>query len=473
MPGLNDASFQLEMNTMTKKQIHLVELLLGVPYFRTQRLLQKTQFASADEIEDLQRVRLAEVLALALRTIPYYQGLMNGWGQTITRQNSKESLLQFPLMTKEIVRQEVEGLHIPSAIRTIRAATGGSSASPMPFYMDRFVTRQVEKAFMWDQWSRVGYRPGDAWASFTGNVPYAGRIYEHDRLFNKYVFLSFDFTRFGVQEIVAALNRIRPTFLHGYPSVLTNLARAIRRHRATLDFTPRAILCGSEKTFDHQRDYLEEVFQSRVFSWYGHSEYCVLGGECEHSHAFHLYPQYGYVEFLPVNAGHPSGKPLYEIVATGFNNPIMPFIRYRTGDFAVLAEGSCPCGRHYPLVQEVVGRLQEFLVDKEENLISLSALTSLFEKLPFIDEIALAQDKPGEFVFSILPGQTPSPAELEDLKKRIVDTTSGRLIPTIELVKAIPSTAGGKRRLVDQHIDIDHCLTNQEMQIGKDYAGTH
>ena len=45
-----------------------------------------------------------------------------------------------------------------------------------------------------------------------------------------------------------------------------------------------------------------------------------------------------------------------EIVVTDLFNLYMPFIRYRTGDLAVSTRECCPCGRGFPLLDRVEGR---------------------------------------------------------------------------------------------------------------------
>lgn len=85
-----------------------------------------------------------------------------------------------------------------------------------------------------------------------------------------------------------------------------------------------------------------------MFGWYGHSEYQILAGECEYSNKLHVYPQYGYTELIPTGKKHINGKDIFEIVATGFNNYYMPILRYRTQDYATLADNQkCKCGRNY------------------------------------------------------------------------------------------------------------------------------
>lgn len=434
-----------------------IELLLGPSYSKTKQLLHKTEYASPNTHMGLQKRTLTRLLRFAGQEIPYYRKRVRHIIQEMTEENVLECLSAFPVSSKVFVRENLSELGLRHWLRAMLVCTGGSSAAPMPFYIDRFVSRQREKAFIWNQWSRVGYEPGDRIASFTGNVPRHG-LYAHDPLFNKFTFSSFDLIPTCLPAIVAGLNHIRPKFLHGYPSTLSTLAKLLQNSHRSLDFNVRAVLCGSEKTEPHQRKAIEQVFETKVYTWYGHSEMCVLAGECECSQALHLYPQYGYVEYVPADVWHESGKQLHEIVATGFNNWIMPFIRYKTGDYAILKEGVCDCGRHYPLIEEVVGRLQEFIVDREGNLISVSALTSLFEKLPFIEEVYIFQDKPGQFDLCVLPQRVPSDLEREHLIDNITTVTHGRLEPAIRLVKEVPKTARGKRRVVEQHLDVNAFL---------------
>ncbi|MBK7712568.1 MAG: hypothetical protein IPJ37_17590 [Bacteroidales bacterium] len=59
-------------------------------------------------------------------------------------------------------------------------------------------------------------------------------------------------------------------------------------------------------------------------------------------------------------------------MGTSYEMLAFPIIRYRTGDFAEWAEGTCRCGRNYKLVRNVTGRwLQERIITKKDSQISL------------------------------------------------------------------------------------------------------
>ena len=438
--------------------MHISELIMGYPYFRAKALLRATEFSSHVDHAEYQNQILAQLLEYVIREIPFYRERMGHLAGKISPFNALERLQQFPYVTKEDIQRNFSLLHKNSPLRGMKVKTGGSSGDCLAFITDRFSTRQREKAFIWNQWARVGYRPGDSVASFRGDVPQTGRLYDHKRMFNTYVFSSFDIVEERMESVLSALKKIRPVFLHGYPATMFQIAKLMKEYNWELPQSPRAVFCGSERMIPDQRKFIEEVFRSRVYSWYGHSECAALGGECEQSRQYHMFPQYGYVEFLSTDLTDETGARLYEIVATGFNNWVMPFVRYRTADYAIPADGFCTCGRRYPLIERVVGRSQEFLVGNEGELFSVTALTSQFEKLSFIDEFIFEQTEPGRAILSILPKETPSQDVLFKISASINHLSRGKLFLHVGIVDSIPKTTRGKRVYVNQGLDISKYL---------------
>ncbi len=52
-----------------------------------------------------------------------------------------------------------------------------------------------------------------------------------------------------------------------------------------------------------------------------------------------------------------------EVIATGFANRAMPLFRYRTGDVATLRKhAGCSCGRSRPIIEELDGRIEDYVV---------------------------------------------------------------------------------------------------------------
>jgi len=269
-----------------------------------------------------------------------------------------------------------------------------------------------------------------------------------------------------VSEYVDALNEYRPAFLHVYPSTGVQLAALMNARNLRLDYPLRAVLCGSEKLFAPHRALMEKVFECRIFSWYGHSEYAVLAGECENSPDYHVFPEYGYTEFLKVD--HAAGddrEEIFEIVATGFNNYAFPFIRYRTGDRAILKRGFCDrCHRSYPVIKEIMGREQDWVITGDGNLISLTALIfgQHLEAFNKIEKMQLEQKKAGGIIVKVVSSGSFDQRDENRMKEVIRGCAGQGLTIDFEYPCDIESTHTGKRPFLRQHLNLEDLSSAKE-----------
>lgn len=148
---------------------------------------------------------------------------------------------------------------------------------------------------------------------------------------------------------------------------------------------------------------------------------------------------------------------LHEIVSTGFNNFVMPLIRYRTGDYAVLSrDQKCRCGRNYLLIDEVIGREQEFIITKNGSLISATSLIfgqhyKIFES---IESIRIVQEKIGEIDIVIVKGNTFCEEALSEMQMIMEVLLKDKIKISIKFSKTILKSSIGKAKLVEQKLNI-------------------
>jgi phenylacetate-coenzyme A ligase PaaK-like adenylate-forming protein len=250
---------------------------------------------------------------------------------------------------------------------------------------------------------------------------------------------------------------IGPCYLHVYPSAGAALARLILR--AGLD--PPANVLGaiaeSEPTWPDQQQLIKRAFGVRLFSSYGHSEKLVLAAECEFSTDYHVWPTYGYFELLDregrlVTVPGERG----EITGTGFINDVVPFIRYRTGDFATLVgEGCRACGREQVLIRDVQGRRPEgCLLAADGSIITMTALTGAIHDDSFerVRQYQFIQHTLGQAELRLIPGTGYTDDDGHRLVATLDRRLEGRVTLSLRLVDEIKPTPLGKHIIVDQRI---------------------
>jgi phenylacetate-CoA ligase len=251
------------------------------------------------------------------------------------------------------------------------------------------------------------------------------------------------------------ITTIGPCFLHVYPSTVAALARFVLRSGEPVPRNIQGIIAESEIAYPEQRRMVEEVFGCRYFSCYGQSEKVVLAAGCEKSDDYHVWPTYGYFELLD-DAGNPVTTPGQrgEIVGTGFINMVMPFIRYRTGDWATYVGDRCEaCGREHTIIRDIRGhRTQEVLVAADGSEIPWAALNMHNDTFIHVRQFQFMQETPGRAILRIVPADGFDEKDASRIQRNLGRKLDGRLAFTIEIVDAIALSARGKAIYVDQRI---------------------
>lgn len=411
--------------------------------------------ASHADLRAWQERELGKVLQFAVDQVPAYQHLRARVGQY----PPFEALRFFPLLDKDTVQAD-QARYLPRDFNRIshyETTTGGTSGNQLKIYVDE-CSQAVETAFMHRQWARVGYTPRHRKATFRGvafpNLQ-PGVFWQHNPIYNELQFSPFHMSEANLGAYVEQLIRFSPSYLHGYPSAIDVLAEYVLRHGLTTRMPLlRAALLGSEGATQAQRERIGNAFQTRVYTWYGHSERIVLAGECEKSEACHHFPDYGILEIVD-DHGHScehEGE-RGEIVGTGLYNRCMPLIRYRTGDYATRLAPACACGRAWDRFTEVEGhRKQDMVIGRNGTRISLAALNMhgpLFEK---VRRFQYYQDTPGQCVLKVMV--TPDFTDHDEalIAAAYKDKVGAEVQFQVQLVADIPLTARGKLKMLDSRI---------------------
>ncbi len=434
----------------------------GEVFRETYKFLQESQWWSRERLEEYQLEQLSKLLDHAYANVPYYRKVFDERGLKPKDIQDFKDLQQLPYLTKEIIQENLPGLvarNYPKS-KLQYVTTGGSTGIPLGFYYEKGVSNAKEWAFMTMQWNRVGYQFGDKCVVLRGNVverASKGKFWEYDPINKNLILSSYHMTDETLPKYIARIREFKPDFIQAYPSAITILARFIKENNIEPFPTVKAILCGSEKLYAWQRQLLVEAFQSLVYSWYGHTEMAALAGECEKSICYHVFPEYGFVELIGKD-----GKPVTdedqmgEIVATGLNNFICPLIRYRTMDLASPTNNKCDCGRNYPLLKKVEGRLQELVVTEDKRLVTLTALifAQHFQAFSKVKEMQLVQEKEGMLTVRIVKNAGYLDSDEYEILSKMQRAVGSGLDVNFEYADFIPRTQSGKYRFLIQKLPI-------------------
>jgi len=130
----------------------------------------------------------------------------------------------------------------------------------------------------------------------------------------------------------------------------------------------------------------------------------------------------------------------------------MPMIRYDTGDLATLVESPSPDNCWRLRVGSIVsGWKQDYLVTREGALITP---TVLYPNNSLAREFRFVQDAPGQATLRIVPEDGVERDQLQSLIRTINAAADGLVTVRLEVVDEIPPTLRGKRRQVEQHLEL-------------------
>jgi len=430
------------------------KLRYGPKYAQFQTEARESESWSEAEIRRYQIQALRESL-LAAQEAPFYKEKFAAAGVQPDRFESLEQLSAYPLLTKQDLLLRRDAMVNPrvSARDRLYITTGGSSGTPVGFYLQKGVSRPKEQAYLEAQWSRRGWKPGDRTAVIRGGVTSGrsdGSISYYDATRNWLILSSYHLTSQRLTEYVAALNRFAPKHLHMYPSAALMLARGLEDSGLKLDFPLTSILCGSEKLQPEAQAYLEKAFSAPALHWYGHSERVVLAAQGQVSNALYFWPAYGFVEF-----GKPNEEGHQEIIGTSFHNHAMPLIRYRTGDYMrVISESSSSSPEYpWPHVDEVIGREYEFLVSATGRRISLTAINMHDGIFDGLVAVQFYQAQPGLVELRLQPSGQWQPSQLDTIRSGLRKKLGDDFQLDLRVVPEVEKTKAGKHRWLISSIE--------------------
>ncbi len=424
----------------------LHERLRGRNTVAAYRALRDGERLDPASLRRLREVKLRALLAHCRDHVPYYR---ERFADGAVGDLTLEGLAALPPLERDDIRAHCDRMIADNYRgRVLRYSTGGSTGHPLVFYtdLDKEAWHNAHK-LRCRAWHGIlpGARQADLWGSpIELDKQSRLRIWKDRHLLNQVLLSAFDLGEARLQRYLCFLARFRPRLLYGYPTVIYRLARHTREHPGlTGSWRPQLVSCTSEMLLDHQRATIAEVFGCPVVNEYGSRDGGLIAHECTAGN-LHIAAEHVIVE---VDA--PDDRGIGDLLVTNLDARGMPLIRYRLGDRGSLRHGDCPCGLPLPMMGEVAGRANDFLVGAGGKPVHSLAPIYVLRDMEQIRQFKLTQRPDLSLLIEIVPaGDGLSDSEARLIRERMVKILGIDVPVQIEIREVIAPEQSGKYRWV-------------------------
>ena len=277
----------------------------------------------------------------------------------------------------------------------------------------------------------MGLRPLDRMVVVSALRPHRPGL--HQRLG---FYRSWNISRFqSTEEQILAIQRLQPTILWAYATVLRELLERIDYQLSRI-VQPRAVITVGEVMDPLLRHRLLSNLQTKLFHLFGTTEAGIIAGDCPAQEGLHVNADQVVLECLTDSStilnGH-RGK----AVITTLTRRAMPLIRYESGDIISLREQRCSCGSAYPLMDVPYGREGDQLVLPSGKVLSPLTCTA-FNHLDEVQQYRFIQTRKDHILVQVKLRELGVP-ETRDTIRRAVDSYLGEPMGLdIRLVDSFP-----------------------------------
>jgi phenylacetate-CoA ligase len=409
--------------------------------------------SSREELLARQYRMLHEFIMFAIAEAPYYKKQFEPFIDRLTNSFSLDLYAQLPIQSKEAIRTNLESIYTVPAKAAILSKTGGTTGKSMQV---RFTHDDMQNRFaMLDLFrAETGYKLGKKVAWFSGKSLVNSRDFKKNRywktdfLYNIRYYSTFHINHQTIQHYIDNLNAYKPLFAVGFPSSMVEIAKWGLANNYLLSYKMVSIFPTAETVTDYERDLLQQFFGGKVLNQYASSEGAPFIIECAHGN-LHAELLSGYFEVLDEN-----NRPANEgrLVFTSFTTHGTPLIRYDINDRLRLSDRKCTCGNNNPLVDEIQGRINDFVYSPQNGKINLGNVSNCVKYVKGIIKFQIIQDIETAITVKIQKDTSFTPKDekmfLHELRERLGE----EMVINFEYVSDISTEASGKFRLVKQSL---------------------
>jgi phenylacetate-coenzyme A ligase PaaK-like adenylate-forming protein len=440
------------------------ERLTGRRPWAELRRLRELQWRPAAELEARAVEKLRTIVSHAHAHVPYYRDLLRRAGVDPGGIRSIADLSRIPVSRKTDLRPDPTGRVLADNLPARRRAAGstaGSTGMPFRFFTDRATAEVWLGSYMlFREWANAPFGGTMLWIPGPAHASAAAR---------SMAWMRAAATRLALGERTIRLSDFEPDVaelggrirrfvgeegyaIWGFPSYIARIAKELLESGAELPSPPRVVFTYAETLSLLNRRAIEEAFRCHTANHYSAWEVLHMAQTCpDHPDLLHVNSERAIVRVVRDDGSGAAAGEVGRVVVTDLANYVMPFINYEIGDWAMAGE-TCPCGRGFPTLVSLEGRLGEVLRTPTGRTVLPIALCRFLNirarAHPYIWEYQAVQTVAERVQFRVVPTARLTPDRVDWLRAELEGFLGPGVSVTVEPVERIPVEASGKRLLV-------------------------
>lgn len=425
-----------------------LQYLRREPVLRVLRELERSQWFSRDELQDLQWRKMKRIVAYAYENVTFYRKLYEKHGIHPEDIKTHRDINSLPITDRKMLQENLgdlmgrKGASYPSR-------TAGTTGESLKLQMDN-MSWAYHHANIFRTLSWFGVEPRAPEARIWGrriDLTARKKMLLKDYLFNRLRINAFDIDREAL-PYARKLLRFKPHFIYGYPSAIVHFAERIKLSNTNFP-SIKVVACSAEQLTVYQREMIEGFFNVKVTDIYGAAEVGIIASQCPLG-GRHIPAESIWID-IENEQEFSSGQKTGDIILTDLNNFTMPIIRYSIGDRGILEPGICACGRGLPLLGDFNGRTLEFIETQDGRKVNSAMIYYLFKGLEArgarVKQYQLVQKKPDYFCIKILRQDQLKESDRRYLVETLKYYVGENIKVLVEEVNSIPPSASGKYQI--------------------------
>ena len=328
------------------------------------------EYASRDEIYQIQSRRLRELVLRCWQHVPFYRKIWAAAGVTPDDIKEAADIKKLPFVTKQDIVDNLAA-HPPFGdfqgdFKSIRIqASTGSTGMPKPVFHTKAD---------WDNIGRLWVRRLKAQGVKEGDIAQVAFAYT---LFVVGFTITEGLTRVGAlvvptgsgavtsseRQLEVAKNWGTTVFCctGSYMIHLAEVAKQVGLD-CRKDFSVRLSIHCAEPLTEAMRQEIQSSWLCKTYDNYGSVETGAPMYECQFQNGQHINEDAYIYEVLNPETDQEIKPGEYgELVVTTLFKEAAPFIRYKIGDIASIIPGDCLCGRNFVRMSKIKGRIDEMM----------------------------------------------------------------------------------------------------------------